>query len=108
MAAPSVLGERRSHVKPQAPASGVIPLTADTALIGQDSLADGFGDFFRSRIVLNDYVLIAELRNSDKQELYFKLNELGDEAAEFLEKRVLEAIPRCHHIIDLTLRAAVS
>jgi Icc-related predicted phosphoesterase len=85
------------------PASGVIPLTADTALVGHDSWADGrLGDFFRSRVVLNDYVLIAELRSSDQQELYVKLNALGDEAAEFLDARILEAIPRSRHIIVLT------
>jgi hypothetical protein len=36
------------------PNSGVVPLTADTALIGHDSWADGrFGDFFGSDVGLN-------------------------------------------------------
>jgi 3',5'-cyclic-AMP phosphodiesterase len=36
------------------PESGVIPLTANTALVGHDSWADGrLGDFFRSEVMLN-------------------------------------------------------
>jgi hypothetical protein len=37
--------------------------------------------------MLNDYVLIAELRGSNKQERYARLNALGDEAAGFLDGR---------------------
>jgi hypothetical protein len=45
------------------PISGVVPLTATTALVGHDSWADGrLGDFLGSEVLLNDYVLIAELR----------------------------------------------
>jgi hypothetical protein len=85
------------------PASGVIPLTANTTLVGHDSWADGrLGDFFRSRVVLNDYFLIAELRNLQDRELYAKLNALGDEAAEFLENGVLEALAGCRNVIVLT------
>jgi Icc-related predicted phosphoesterase len=51
---------------------------------------------------LNDYFLITELRSLQKQERYAKLNALGDEAAEFLEYRVLEALPRCQNVIVLT------
>ncbi len=85
------------------PASGVIPLTANATLVGHDSWADGrLGDFFRSEVALNDYFLITELRSLQKQERYAKLNALGDEAAEFLEYRVLEALPRCQNVIVLT------
>jgi hypothetical protein len=85
------------------PANGVIPLTANTTLVGHDSWADGrLGDFFRSRVVLNDYFLIAELRNLQDRELYAKLNALGDEAAGFLENRVLEALAGSRNVIVLT------
>jgi predicted phosphohydrolase len=81
----------------------VIQLTATTALVGHDSWADGrLGDFFRSEVALNDYFLIAELRSLQKEERYAKLNTLGDEAAQFLEARVLEALPRCQKLIVLT------
>ncbi len=85
------------------PMSGVIPLTADTALVGHDSWADGrLGNFFRSEVMLNDYLLIGELRGGNKQELYGKLNALGDEAAEFLDKNVREALAQRRHVIVLT------
>lgn len=85
------------------PASGVVPLTADTALVGHDSWADGrLGDFFRSEVLLNDYFLIAELRDLTKEGRYAKLNALGDEAAEFLESRLLEALAQYRNVVVLT------
>ena len=85
------------------PASGVVPLTANTTLVGHDSWADGrLGDFFQSQVMMNDYFLIAELRNLQQHRLYAKLNALGDEAAEFLENRVLEALAGCRNVIVLT------
>ncbi len=85
------------------PASGVVPLTGDTALVGHDSWADGrLGDFFRSEVMLNDYVLIAELRGLNKPERYAKLNALGDEAAEFLGNRTSEALARWRNVLVLT------
>src|SRR5207253_6893748 len=87
---------RESSVSPWLhwlPMNGAIPLTADTALVGHDSWADGrLGDFFRSEVMLNDYLLIEELRGGNKQELYAKLNALGDEAASFLDTHVREAL----------------
>jgi Icc protein len=85
------------------PASGVVPLTDNTALVGHDSWADGrLGDFFRSDVVLNDYALIADLCGLKKAERYAKLNALGDEAAEFLGHRVSEALSRWRNVVVLT------
>jgi Icc-related predicted phosphoesterase len=85
------------------PASGVVPLTPTTALAGHDSWADGrLGDFFRSEVLLNDYLLISELRGHEKQELYARLNALGDEAAEFLERRACEALADRRNVMVLT------
>ena len=85
------------------PASGVVSLTDNTALVGHDSWADGrFGYFFRSDVMLNDYALIAELRGLTWAERFAKLNALGDEAAEFLGDRVLEALSQRRHIVVLT------
>ena len=83
--------------------SGVVPLTASTALIGHDSWADGrLGDFFRSEVLLNDYVLISELRGHGKQARYAQLNALGDEAAEFLKRQAREALAGWRDVIVLT------
>ena len=85
------------------PACGAIPLTANTALTGHDSWADGrIGDFFASEVMLNDYVLIAELRGLDKRERFAKLNVLGDEAAEYLDRHVREALSQRRDVIVLT------
>jgi Icc protein len=85
------------------PTSGVVPLTATTALVGHDSWADGrLGDFFGSEVLLNDYVLIAELRAPGKPARYAKLNSLGDEAAEFLDRQGREAIALYRNIVVLT------
>jgi Icc protein len=85
------------------PASGVVPLTATTALIGHDSWADGrLGDFFRSGVLLNDYLLISELRVQGKKARYAQLNALGDEAAEFLKRRACEALAGRSDIFVLT------
>jgi Icc-related predicted phosphoesterase len=85
------------------PLSGVVSLTDTTALVGHDSWADGrFGNFFRSDVMLNDYVLIAELRGLMKAELYAKLNALGDEAAAFLGHCVSEALSQRRNVVVLT------
>ncbi len=83
--------------------SGVISLTENTALIGHDSWADGrLGDFFRSDVMLNDYLLIGELSGLEKQQRYRRMNALGDEAAEFIANRTLEALARHKNVIVLT------
>jgi len=85
------------------PVTGVVPLTSGTALVGHDSWADGrLGDFFGSEVLLNDYIRISDLLCSTKAERYSKLNALGDEAADHLERGVREAIDRFQNVIVLT------
>jgi Icc-related predicted phosphoesterase len=85
------------------PNMGVVPLTADTALIGHDSWADGrLGDFFGSEVMLNDYVLIEEMRGLHKPQRFAKLKELGDQAAVFLEDHAREALGHWRNILVLT------
>jgi len=85
------------------PASGVVPLTPATALIGHDSWADGrCGNFFRSEIELNDYYQIGELLNLDKPGRYAKLNQLGDEASAFLEAHLRQALESRPKVVALT------
>jgi Icc protein len=83
--------------------SDVVPLTETCALVGHDSWADGrLGDFFSSDVLLNDYVLIQDFHHLGKNELYAKLNALGDEAAEFLEGQASKALSSYRHVIVLT------
>jgi Icc-related predicted phosphoesterase len=85
------------------PATGVVPLTADTALIGHDSWADGrIGDFFGSEVMLNDYSLIGELCGLLKPQRLAKLNALGDEAALFLEDHARQALAHWRNVLVLT------
>jgi 3',5'-cyclic-AMP phosphodiesterase len=84
------------------PASGIIELTSDTCLIGHDLWADGrFGDFANSGIMLNDYRLIEELTGLSVKDRLLALNQLGDEAAQYLNGLFLDA-EEYKHIIVLT------
>lgn len=85
------------------PAAGIVPLTANTALIGHDSWADGrLGDFYRSDVMLNDYFQIEELCELLKPQLLAKLNALGDEAALFLEDHARQALAQWRNVLVLT------
>jgi 3',5'-cyclic AMP phosphodiesterase CpdA len=80
-----------------------IPLSAETALVGHDGWADGrFGDFFESRVVLNDYLLIRDLKIRSKPALFKALNALGDEAARALESRAAVALRLRSHVLVAT------
>lgn len=71
--------------------TGIVELTPRVGLLGHDSWSDGrFGDYRRSTVMLNDYLLIHELSGLTTRERYEKLNELGDEAARY----VLEFLPK--------------
>lgn len=77
------------------PLHGVIPLTEHSALIGHECWSDGgYGDFFSSPIVLNDYVLIEELTNLDTGTLLQRLRELGQEGADYLREMLHAALAR--------------
>jgi len=107
----SIAGVREAVVRQTAasrwlrwlPTSGVVSLTDHTALVGHDSWADGrLGHFFRSDVMLNDYVVIAELIGLTWAERYAKLNELGDQAAGYLGDRVSEALAQRRNVFVLT------
>jgi len=69
------------------------------------------GDFFRSDILLNDYLLIDELAEAlgdvrrlgheFPQSLFDKLNELGDEAAAYFDSVLPQALEQASHVIVL-------
>lgn len=85
------------------PASGVVPLTPNTALVGHDGWADGrIGDYDASPLVLNDYRLIEDFAGLDRRERRVKLEELGDEAADHLRRVVPQALGEFKRVIVLT------
>ncbi len=89
--------------------SGVVELTSNTALVGHDGWADGrLGDLDGSEAVLNDFLLIDELRHwqnhhtLDKPALRRALEALGDEAAAHLKGVLALASERYPRIIVAT------
>jgi Icc protein len=89
--------------------AGVIELTPNTALVGHDGWADGrLGDLDRSEEILNDFLLIDELRcwldhhTLDKPALRQVLEALGDEAAGYLKSVVTSAAKQYPHVIVAT------
>lgn len=85
------------------PASGIVELTKDIALIGIDGWSDGrLGDYDRSPVMLNDYLLIEDLAGLDKRTRLEKLNRLGDDEAAALRVPLWEALGRYQRVIVAT------
>jgi 3',5'-cyclic-AMP phosphodiesterase len=89
--------------------AGIIELTSKTALVGHDGWADGrLGDLDRSEEILNDFLLIDELRcwkdphTLDKPALRRALQVLGDEAAGYLKGVLVAAVEKYPHVIVAT------
>jgi len=86
--------------------SGVIPLTEKIALVGHDGWYDGqYANWFKSRVYLNDYLLIKELADSacpTKELRFAKINELAKEAAEYIEEQLHEAFKKFDHVFVAT------
>jgi Icc-related predicted phosphoesterase len=102
------------------PDAGVIRLTNDTSLVGHGGWGDGrAGNFLESRVRLNDFRFIDDLRawrdNSDRtpdaglrefvpyeQQLLDKLHSLGDEAAAHFRTVLPQALEQSRHVVVLT------
>lgn len=89
--------------------TGVAELTPNTALVGDDGWADArLGDFNGSEVILNDFLLIDELRHwrdhhtLDKAALRQALQALGDEAAAHLKGVLAPAARQYPHVIAAT------
>ena len=94
---------RRSAWLSWLPAAGVVPLGRDTALIGVDGWSDGrLGDYVRSPVMLNDYVLIAELAGLTRAARLERLNALGDAEAARLSELLGEALGSYRRVIVAT------
>lgn len=101
------------------PTAGVVPLGRRTALVGHGGWGDArAGDFLRSPVVLNDYLLIEDLRSPALKAmtrsghrpvredvigtwLQQQLQRLGDAAAEHLLRVVTEALDTHEHVLVL-------
>jgi 3',5'-cyclic AMP phosphodiesterase CpdA len=93
--------------------SGPVWLTAKTVLVGHGGWGDArAAEFLRSDVILNDYLLIEELReiSSDgvpspekilSKEMMTALQNLGNEAAAHLRRVLPDALERCDHVLVL-------
>jgi Icc protein len=83
-------------------AAGVIPFTERTALIGHDGWGDaGFGNP-ETKVMLNDFLMIQELRLPVRAKLLAALKQLGAEAGAHLRRVGGEAVKTADSIITLT------
>jgi predicted phosphohydrolase len=94
---------RRSSWLSWLPEAGVVELAPDVALVGVDGWADArLGDYVRSPVVLNDYLLIAELAGLGRAERQGRLHALGDAEAARLAELLAEALARFRRVIVAT------
>ena len=93
--------------------SGPVWMTERTALVGHGGWGDArAADFRESDVILNDYLLIEEFRETASdgelsretilsEELMAALQGLGDEAGDHFRRVVPDALARCDHIVVL-------
>ncbi len=85
------------------PKAGIVELAANTCLIGHGCWGDArYGDFNSSKLEIMDTWLIKDFAHLDKTKLFYKLHELGDEAAGFFRFHLLDALQRYKNVIVLT------
>ena len=78
-------------------------LTPHTGLLGHDGWADArFGDYEHSTVALNDYRVIQDFQGLDKQQRRRLLEQLGDEAADSIQRRLPEAMERFEEVYLVT------
>lgn len=82
------------------PEVGAVHLPGGVVLLGHDGWADArAGNFERSPVLLNDYVLIEELRALDRAELRRRLTALGDEAAAYFARMLPQALATSKRVV---------
>ena len=80
-----------------------VRLTDRAALVGHDGWADAReGDYNRSLVMMNDYLLIEELAPFSKQDRLAELHRLGDEAALHVREQLMRALPEYEQVFVLT------
>src|SRR3989338_6404393 len=81
----------------------VVELTPDIALVGHDGWGDArYGNYSNSTIMLNDYVLIDELKGLSKKARGQKLNEFGGYVAEYISDVVPKTLSKYNHLVFAT------
>jgi Icc protein len=81
----------------------VVELDANLGLVGHDGWADArVGDYERSDVMLNDYLLIEELAFASKRDRRVLLEQLGDEAAAHIRRVLPMALERYEQVMLLT------
>ncbi len=85
------------------PLEGVVPLSEHTCLVGHDGWGDArAGNYWNSRVELNDWDLIGEFLGLSKSERGRVLEQLGDEAATHFRNVLPKAFKQYEHVIVLT------
>lgn len=85
------------------PNAGVVKLTNKTCLIGHGGWVDGrFGNYNCSRVILNDYLKIKNFLGLGKTRRLELLNELADNAANYIRETLHHALNLCSNVIMLT------
>lgn len=85
------------------PVSGVIPIDGDTGLLGVDGWADArLGDWAGSRMMLNDYLLIDELRGHTHAQLATTLQAISDAETALARPLVRSALDRFGRVVFVT------
>ena len=86
--------------------AGIVELTPHTCLVGHDGWADArLGDYDRSDVIVNDFLLIDELRcwkdphMLDKPALQRALQTLGNEAAGYLQGLLPQAAEQYPNVV---------
>ena len=83
--------------------TGYVELDEGVALVGDDGWSDGrFGNPMNTPVELNDFHLISELTDHTRAELVRCLNQLGDEAAARLRRKLEAAAIRCTSVVVVT------
>ena len=86
----------------------VVELSPKVAMIGQDGWGDGrCGDFYRSGLCLNDFLLIEELKVSDSGDIFTqntltKMQKYADMASEFAQNVLPALFTKYDHVLFIT------
>ena len=85
------------------PLEGCVRLAPNTGLVGHGAWADGrLGNGAKSQVLLNDFIHIRDLTGVSPEELFTKLNNLGDQAANYFRKILPEAVEQYRNLLLLT------
>ncbi len=82
---------------------GICELTPNTALIGHDGWYDGlYADYFKSKLMMNDYLLIREFFGLNIYPRHEKIKELSQESADYVYDQGKKALETYSHLFIAT------